>query len=182
MKKVIVLAGSNSSTSINKQLVKYAGSLTKNAEIEYLALEDYEPPMFSTDLENEIGSHQTIKDLVAKFDGADGLIISTPEHNSMPPAFFKNILDWLSRTGKTILDGRAYLENKPVLLMSAGPGGGGAKGAQDLVAKMLGFANAKITGRFSFPGFYKNFNEDKIVNEELKSELSNLVMQFEDAI
>ena len=180
MKKVIVLAGSNSSTSINKELVKYAGSLIQDAAVEYIALEEFEPPMFSVDLENEIGSHQKIKDLVAKFIEADGLIFSTPEHNSMPPAFFKNILDWLSRTGKTILDGKGYLESKPLILLSAGPGGGGAKGAQELVGKMLKYGKANVIGTLSFPGFYDNFKDGKVVNEELNTALDDLVKQLEN--
>lgn len=179
MKKIIVFAGSNSSTSINKELVKYAGSLVSKASVEYIDLQDFEPPMFSVDIENEIGSHQKIKDLVAKFNEADGLIVSTPEHNSMPPAFFKNILDWLSRTGKTILDGKGYLENKPLLLLSAGPGGGGAKGAQELVAKMLTYGKANIIGQMAFPGFYDNFKDGAIVNEDLKQELLTNVANLE---
>lgn len=182
MKKVIVFAGSNSSTSINKELVRYAGKLISKANVEYISLEDYAPPMFSIDLENEIGSHQKIKNLILKLNEADAFIVSTPEHNGMPPAFFKNILDWLSRTAKTILDGKDYLDGKSLLLLSTSPGKGGAKGAQELVAKLFTYAKADIVGRMSFPSFYDNFKNDEIVNSEFKEQMMNNITELESKL
>ena len=85
----------------------------------------------------------------------------------MMPAFFKNILDWLSRTGVK------YLENTNVLLMSASPGRGGAKGAAASVAKIIGYAGANIVSEFNFPSFGENFDSGagKVANEELNDSL-----------
>ena len=179
MKKVILIAGSNSSKSINKQLVKYAGSLMESAQVEYVSLEDFEPPIFSTDLELEIGTHPKIKALLDKFSKADGVIISTPEHNSMPTAFFKNILDWLSRTSKLVLDGKGYLEGKHVIVLSTSPGGGAAKGALALVTKNIGYSKATLVGEFSLPKFNDHFEDGKITTIQYANELKSLVSKFE---
>ena len=176
MKKIIAFAGSNSTTSINKQLIKYTASQIEGVEV--ISLQDFEPSMYSADLEKELGTHPKIKELVSLIDQADGIIVSTPEHNSMPPAFFKNILDWLSRTGATYLDGKKYLQDKPVLMMSASPGKGGAQGAQDLVAKMLGHGGGDIVAKFTFRGFYDNFQNNEVVDEQVKAELTAAIGQF----
>ena len=100
MKTILLFSGSNSSTSINNELIHYTATLFRNAETKVIDLRDYEPPMFSADLEKEIGTHPKIKTLADLIASVDGVVVSTPEHNSMPPAFFKNILDWLSRIQK----------------------------------------------------------------------------------
>ncbi|MEO9533200.1 MAG: NAD(P)H-dependent oxidoreductase [Crocinitomicaceae bacterium] len=180
MKNIIAIAGSNSSKSINKQFVKFIAS--QYPDINYLNLENFEPPMYSSDLENDYGTHQKIKDLVAKFQAADAVIVSTPEHNSMPPAFFKNILDWLSRTGATYLEGAKYLQDKPVLLASVSPGKGGAASSQALVGKMLGYGGAKIVSNLTVGGFYDSFENDKVVNEALIQEIENAISDLKAAI
>ena len=48
----MAFAGSNSKTSINKQLAKYAASLVENAEVTTLDLNDFELPVYGMDLEN----------------------------------------------------------------------------------------------------------------------------------
>ncbi|WP_321538660.1 NAD(P)H-dependent oxidoreductase [Flavobacterium piscinae] len=42
------------------------------------------------------------------FKQREGLVISVNEHNSNPSAFFKNVLDWLSRLDRKFLDGKKY--------------------------------------------------------------------------
>ncbi|MEM9679222.1 MAG: NAD(P)H-dependent oxidoreductase, partial [Bacteroidota bacterium] len=44
MKTIIAFSGSNSSKSINKQLVTYAASLLNGVNIDLLDLNDYEMP------------------------------------------------------------------------------------------------------------------------------------------
>lgn len=182
MKKVILFAGSNSSTSINKELIKYTASLFGDAEAEIIKLEDYDPPMFSVDLENELGTHPNIKNLVAKLNEADGVIMSTPEHNGMPPAFFKNILDWLSRVAKIAGSETQYLQDKPTVLMSVSPGRGAALKARALVGNIIGHAKADLVGEFSLPEFGNNFSNGAISNPDLDAELKELVRKLENAL
>src|SRR5690606_4617019 len=72
MKSIILFPGSNSSTSINKQLIDYAATLFKEVKATVIDLRSYEPPVFSVDLENEIGIHPKIQALVEVLEAADG--------------------------------------------------------------------------------------------------------------
>ena len=90
------------------------------------------------------------------------------------PAFFKNILDWLSRTGVK------YLEGKTVIVASVSPGNGGGKNAGDYVQKIIGYAGANVVGRFVVPRFGDNFDADKqeLVNQDLNDELNSYLAQL----
>lgn len=47
--KIVAFAGSNSSTSINKELVKYTLKQFSNDEVILLDLNDFQAPLFSVD-------------------------------------------------------------------------------------------------------------------------------------
>ena len=176
MKKVITFTGSNSSTSINKQLLDYASSLTNQVEIEEIDLRNFDIPMYGNDLEKEKGVPSGIEELVRIFDNADGFMISCPEHNSIMPAFFKNILDWLSRTKVK------YFKTAPILLIGTSPGGGGAGKAIELLSKVLLYGGGELTGTFSLPAFNDNFADGKITNEGFDMEIKVLVEKFENKV
>ena len=50
----------------------------------------------------------------AAIDGADGLVVISPEYNHGMSGVLKNAVDWVSRPGY-----ESVLKNKPVLVMSA---------------------------------------------------------------
>lgn len=168
--KTIAFAGSNSSTSINQQLVGYVAQTSHN--IELIKLTDYSAPMYSEDIEKESGIPQSIKNLDVKLAEADKLIISVNEHNGNISAFFKNILDWLSRNN------RDFLADKQVLVLSTSPGGGGAKSALAVTEKTLPYFGATVTNTFSLSRFYDNFKDGKIADSKLDEVLINLITNF----
>ena len=53
--KIIAFGGSPSKNSINKKLATYAANLFENAEVEVLDLNDFQMPIFTVDIEKEIG-------------------------------------------------------------------------------------------------------------------------------
>ena len=55
MKSIIVFAGSNSKTSINKQLATYTASFLNDVEVKVLDLNDFNLPMYGIDYENDHG-------------------------------------------------------------------------------------------------------------------------------
>lgn len=181
MKNIIAISGSNSSSSINTKLINYTAQLA-GVEVKVLDLTQFDIPIFSEDIEKEVGAPGAVKELAHILIEADGVIVSTPEHNGMPTAFFKNILDWLSRASKQFLDGKQYLEDTPLLLMSAGPGKGGAAKARALVANMLRHAGANQVAEYQLDSFYSNFEDGEIKNEEKLAELKEQLEQFLEAI
>jgi len=100
--KIIAFGGSNSKNSINKKLATYASSLFVNASVEILDLNDYALPLFSVDLEKEIGQPQLAKDFLDKIASADFLVVSLAENNGNYSAAFKNLFDWSSRHAKEV--------------------------------------------------------------------------------
>ncbi|RIV41933.1 NADPH-dependent FMN reductase [Flagellimonas pelagia] len=164
MAAILALAGSNSSTSINFRLVKLTVSLVQEREVQVLNMANYPFPMFSEDLEKEKGYSNALVELKNDIQKSKGLILSVNEHNGNPSAYFKNVLDWLSR-----LD-RNFLEGTKVLLMSTSGGKRGAKGSLTVIENLLPRFGGEVITTFSLPSFYENFSDDGILDATLKSE------------
>ena len=176
MNKIIAFAGSNSKQSINKQLATYATSLVENVEVDILDLNDYELPLFSVDKEKEFGHPENAFRFLEQIKSADGIIVSLAEHNGAYTAVFKNLLDWMSR-----IEGKTFF-GKPMLLMASSDGKRGAKTVLGIAQDRFPRHNADIVDVFSFPLFYDNFSEGKIIDSELDAELKLKVKKFQDAL
>lgn len=170
MKNILAFAGSNSSTSINHQLIVATSNLIDFAHVDIINLRDYSVHMFGVDIEAEEGSPEKMIELMGLMSTYDGFIISTPEHNSMPPAFFLNIIDWLSRINRTIFG------NKPTFLMSTSPGPRAAISALTILENTLPRFGAAVSGVYALPSFNDNLKESVIDNEE---ELEKLKIQLQ---
>jgi chromate reductase, NAD(P)H dehydrogenase (quinone) len=168
--KIIALAGSNSSKSINHQLVSYAASQINNSEV--IRLTDYNIPMYSIDVEEEMGIPKGVKDLNQKLSEADAFILSVAEHNGNISAFFKSVVDWLSRNN------RKYLVDKKIVLLSTSPGKGGATSALQITQKMLPHFGAEIVATLSIGSFYNNVKEGLIVDEKLNNLLKEALSKI----
>lgn len=173
--KIIAFAGSNSSKSINKKLVTYASSLFKGVEVEILDLRDYQAPLFSVDVEKEIGQAKEALAFLDKLKSADILLISLAENNGNYSTAFKNIFDWCSRIEKDVF------QKKPTLLMATSPGGRGGNRVLEIAQSNLPRYGADIKAVFSLPSFNDNFDvaSNRIANQELDNELKEIVVNFE---
>jgi len=170
MARIIALAGSNSSTSVNYQLVKHTVGLIENHEIQLLNMANYPFPMYSADLEKKKGYSNSLMELRDDIKQAAGLVLSVNEHNGNPSAFCKNFLDWLSR-----LD-RSFLEGTNILLMSTSPGKRGGVGALGVVEQMLPRFGGEITATFSLPSFFETFEPGKGIKEATMAEAHQLAL------
>ncbi len=178
MKKILAFAGSNSSTSINHKLVEYIASEIVAHEVKVLKLVNYPMPMYSEDIEKEKGFPGMTMGLKQEISDADALIISINEHNGSWSAFFKNVIDWLSR-----LD-RNFLAGKKVLVMSTSPGQRGGIGALEYAKNLLPRFGAEIIESFSFPSFQANFSEElnEVTEETLLLGLREVLSTFAQQI
>ena len=159
MSYILATAGSNSSTSINFQLVKYTVSLLDSRETDLLELAKTEFPLYGADLEKASGIPEEIKRLQKRIEDSSGIILSVNEHNGNPSAFFKNILDWLSRSE------RHFFADRPVLLMSASGGRRGASSSRGVVEQMIPRFGGRVVATFSLPRYYENFDPDSGIKE-----------------
>ena len=169
--KIIAFGASPSKNSINKKLATYAASLFENAEVEVLDLNNFEIPVFSVDIEVEIGQHPNAQAFLDKLASADFLVVSLAENNGNYTAAFKNIFDWCTRIQKEVF------QQKPMLLMATSPGARGGATVLEMAQNAFPRFGAQLKGIFSLPNFNDNFDEEKgvISNPELDKELKTIV-------
>ncbi|PZD76927.1 NADPH-dependent FMN reductase [Mesonia sp. K7] len=179
MKNILAYAGSNSSVSINHELVSFVANQVINHHVDIIRLTDYEVPLYDHDLEQREGQPENTKKLIDKIQQYDALLISVNEHNGGPSAFYKNILDWCSRVD------RKFLEGKKVLLMSTSTGQGGGKRSLEYSEMAVPRYGGEIVASFSFPSFNDNFDrENQTVTDEtlhlgIRDTLSNFLNEIE---
>jgi NAD(P)H-dependent FMN reductase len=109
-------------------------------------------------------------------DNYDGFILSLAEHNGSYAAAFKNIFDWSSRIESNIF------RDKPLLLMATSPGARGGQSVLEAGSERFSRMGAKELFSFSFPSFYDNFKEGKIVNIDLLKPIKEQVSKFENTV
>ncbi|MGW9686437.1 NADPH-dependent FMN reductase [Flagellimonas sp. 2504JD1-5] len=177
MAAILALAGSNSSTSVNYELVKHTISLIQSREIQLIDMSKCPFPMFSEEEEKQNGYSNSLVELKNDFQKAEAIVLSVSEHNGNPSAYFKNVLDWLSRLE------RKFLQDTKVLLMSTSPGGRGGVGSLAVVEAMLPRFGAEIVAKFSLPSFHQNFDNEKgIIDEELRNQHQDVVQILLDSL
>ena len=177
MGKILAFGASNSSTSINKRLATYTASLFSEFETTVVDLNDYELPLFSVDLEKEIGHHENAVKFSKLIEESDGLIISLAEYNSNVTSAFKNLEDWVSR-----LDGPTW-KGKKVFLLSTSNGKRGGKSAMEVSLKIMPFRGGDVRAHFSLPQFRENFHDTEgILDGELRIAFLEQVDIFRQAL
>lgn len=139
MSKIVVIVGSIRRDSINRKL---AGALTKLAkpgtQFTFAKIDDL--PLFSQDLEPSPPA--SVIRLRGEVQGADGVLIVTPEYNRSIPGVLKNAIDWASRPyGKNSFDG------KPTAAIGTAMGNIGTAAAQQHLRSILAYLNVILMGQ-----------------------------------
>lgn len=165
MRKILAFSGSNSSKSINQSVINHLGQ--EFDSITAKSLQSWDVPMYSSDYEEANGAPQIIKDFIDEIQGYDAVIIATNEHNGYMSAFFKNVIDWMSRAN------REFMGGKDVFVLSTSPGGGGGASANAGLSKMLGYFGGNVTENMTIGAFYDIFDlgNGGFKDEAIKSEL-----------
>jgi len=170
--KLFAYAASTSRNSINKQLVTYAASMLTGYSIEIADLNDYELPLFSVDVEQELGQPDNAVRFFNKVGEADALLVSLAEHNGNYTAAYKNLFDWCSR-----INPKVY-QDKPLVLLATSLGARGAKSVLDLANNTVSFFGADLRGTLSVPSFHENFQDGSITTSELDEALLKVVNEL----
>ena len=176
MKKILAFAGSNSSTSINHQLILATSKLTSKANIEVISLRDYEAPVFGVDLLALKGMPESMTRLSKKMKTADGFIVSFAEHNGSMTAAVKSAFDWLSK-----IEGKFFLD-KPVVFLATSNGARGGASALKHVVEIMPYRGAKIIGNHSIGGFEEKVVNGEIINETDKKRIQQLLSELTDSL
>lgn len=170
--KIIAFGASPSKNSLNKKLATSAAHLFENGEVEVLDLNDFQMPLFTVDIEEEIGQHSLAQAFLDKIASADILVVSLAENNGNYSVAFKNIFDWCTRISGKVFQG------KPMLLMATSPGAKGGSAVLEIAKKAFPFYGGNIKTSFSLPSFDDNFDIKKmqISNIELRKDLKKLIV------
>jgi len=174
--KILAFAGSTSSTSINRELVKFVLKDFQNEEINFIDLNDFDMPVFSVDREKK-GFPEQAQQFLKAIEESDVIICSLAEHNRSYSAAFKNIFDWSSRINVKVF------QDKPMFLMSTSPGGYGGGNVMNTAKTFFPQFAADIKDHFSLPKFYENFDlESGIINPEILKDLKDKIENFKNQI
>lgn len=168
---ILAFAASSSTTSINKQLVTYAASLLPDATTEVIDINDYPLPIFSENLEKELGQPESALKFFNKLKACDAIIISFAEHNGSYTAAYKNLFDWTSRIE------RGLFHQKSMVLLATSPGPSGGKNVLSAAVASAPHFAGNVKASLSIPHFYDNFDvtAQQLSNAELKLQLQNTV-------
>lgn len=174
--KIFAFAGSTSSTSINRELVKFVLKSFREEEINLIDLNDFTMPVFSIDLEKK-GFPDEAHRFLKQIEECDVIICSLAEHNRSYSAAFKNIFDWASRINVKVF------QNKPMLLMSTSPGGYGGGNVMNTAKAFFPQFAAEVKETFSLPKFYENFDlQSGVIDPKLLKELNNKIENFKNQV
>ncbi|MBD0338914.1 MAG: NAD(P)H-dependent oxidoreductase [Thermoleophilia bacterium] len=136
--RILAISGSLRRESYNTALLREAAEVAPaGVELELYEGLELLPP-YNEDVDGPEPPGEAIR-LRAAIDGADGLLIATPEYNGSVPGQLKNAVDWASRPVR-----RGAVWGKPVAVVGATTGSYGAVWAQADLRRSLGIAGARV--------------------------------------
>ena len=137
--RILGISGSLRRGSLNSALLRTAAErLPAGAElVAFERLRDVPP--YDEDVEAAGPVPEAVRELREAIQGADAVLIATPEYNHSLPGQLKNALDWASRPA-----GESALRGIPAAAIGASSGMFGAVWSQAEVRKVLGAMGGRV--------------------------------------
>lgn len=161
--KILAFSGSGRRESLNKKLLAVAVQAVRDAsgEVTLVELRDFALPLYDGDLEQAQGMPTGAAKLVELITQHDGLLIASPEYNSMITPLLKNTIDWCSRADENPFEG------KVAAVVSASPGAlGGIRSLKMAQQLLLHLGCHIVPGNTMLPHAHKAFGADGGLTEE----------------
>jgi len=131
--KIAAFSGSLRKDSYNTKLVKaFIRLAPDDVTADIIQIGDL--PLLNEDLESDLPI--PVRELHQSIDGADAILLATPEYNRSYSPVLKNALDWGSRP-----EGKNKWNKKPALVIGCTPYALGAFGAQHHLRQVLVYLN-----------------------------------------
>lgn len=167
--KVLGIAGSLRTGSYNRRLIEAATEALPDADWTIARIRGIPP--FDADVEAR-GLPPAVERLKEQISEADAIVIATPEYNHSIPGVLKNAIDWASRPAM-----RSPFVGKPVVLLGASPGRGGARRALDHLRQVIESMDAEpMPEQLSVAGVNQRTEGDGF-DAELTDELGRILGQ-----
>ena len=96
---ILAFSGSARKESFNQKLLVATVEAVRAAggEVTLISLRDYPLPLYDGDLEDASGLPANARKLIDLIKGHAGLLVASPEYNSMITPLLKNTIDWCTR-------------------------------------------------------------------------------------
>jgi chromate reductase, NAD(P)H dehydrogenase (quinone) len=172
---VLLVAGSLRHGGYTTRLLQYTAALLHRA---VTSSDDVRTlPMYNADLDGE-GATATVTAARQRVTESAGLLIATPQYNGTIPGGLKNWLDWMSRPFRAHV-----LIGKPIAVLGASPGSGGALPAVTWLRTTLESLGAVVVGDLvAIPNVVEQFDEHDTLRAEVDLQLQALAVALEAAI
>jgi chromate reductase len=131
--RILAFSGSARRESLNRKLLNVTVEAVRAAggEVSLIDLNDYALPLYHGDLEDSDGLPQNAQKLIELIASHQGLLIASPEYNSMITPLLKNTLDWCTRGDDS------PFPNKVAGVVSASPGAFGGIRSLKMAQQLL---------------------------------------------
>lgn len=138
--RILAFAGSARRESFNRKLLAAVVEHVRaaGAEVTVVDLNEFPMPLYHGDLEDAQGMPEHAKRLVELITSHAGLLIASPEYNSMMTPLLKNTIDWCTRGDDNPFMGRV------AAAVSASPGNFGGIRSMTLVRQLLTHLGAYV--------------------------------------
>ncbi|HEY8994428.1 MAG TPA: NAD(P)H-dependent oxidoreductase [Lacunisphaera sp.] len=155
--KILAFSGSVRRESLNQKFLETAVDAVRTAggEVTLISLKDYPLPLYNGDLEDAEGLPANARRLIDLIESHAGLMIASPEYNSMNTPLLKNTLDWCTRADDNPFTGRI------AAVISASPGAlGGIRSLKLAQQLLLHLGCHVVPGNAMLPQANKAFGPD----------------------
>jgi NAD(P)H-dependent FMN reductase len=174
--KILAFSGSSRRESLNQKFLNAAVEAVRGAggEVTAINLNDYALPLYHGDLEDAEGLPENARKLIDLIEGHAGLLIASPEYNSLITPLLKNTIDWCTRADDNPFTGRV------ASVISASPGQYGGIRSLKLAQQLLLHLGCLIVpAQPALPQADKAFDAaGKLTNERSQKALREMAGKF----
>lgn len=178
--RVLAFSGSARKESLNQRFLAAVVHEVKTAggEVTLISLKDYPLPLYDGDLEDASGLPDSARKLVDLIKGHAGLLIASPEYNSMITPLLKNTIDWCTRADEDPFPGRV------AAVVAASPGTlGGIRSLKLAQQLLLHLGCHVVPGNTMLPQAHKAFGPDgKLTDPRTVKSVQELAVKLVEAV
>lgn len=178
--RILAFSGSARRESFNRKLLGVAVEATRRAggEVTLLDLNDYVLPLYHGDLEEAGGLPENATKLITLITEHHGLLIASPEYNSMITPLLKNTIDWCTRADDNPFEG------KVAAVVSASPGAlGGVRSLKMAQQLLLHLGCHVVPGNTMLPQAHKAFGpEGKLLEARTQTSVDALAVKLVETV
>lgn len=168
---------------MNCKIAKYASEVASKlsgVDAEFLALKDFDIPLYDGDIEDKYGLPEGVQRLKKLFLEADALYIANPEYNGGFSGALKNAIDWVSRPSSKDEAPLAAFIHKFAAISCATAGVFGGINGMNALRLVLSIIKVNVIAhQIAIPKAFNIFDKDgNLSDETVKSQVKKQVEEL----